>query len=125
MLVVRNDQTSSNLHVMKNGAISACLICDDEYPKRVAFSLLQSLINSQITLQYVIKECQDPSNTYQIMRIQKNVDMTKVTLYNTIDKMLERGEKIDDIVKKSEALSDISKDFYDKGKRLNSCCSIA
>lgn len=65
------------------------------------------------------------------MRIQKELDevclvvclfivdrctdfllQTKITLHKTIEKVLERGEKIDDLVQKSDGLSAQSKMFY-------------
>jgi hypothetical protein len=47
-----------------------------------------------------------------IMKIQKDLDETKIVLHKTIEKVLERGEKIDDLVAKSDGLSAQSKMFY-------------
>jgi hypothetical protein len=46
------------------------------------------------------------------MKIQKDLDETKIVLHKTIEKVLERGEKIDDLVAKSDGLSAQSKMFY-------------
>jgi synaptobrevin family protein YKT6 len=48
------------------------------------------------------------------MKIQKELDETKVILHKTIESVLERGEKIDDLVAKSQGLSDTSRMFYSK-----------
>jgi len=48
------------------------------------------------------------------MRIQKELDETKIVLHKTIESVLQRGEKIDDLVAKSDGLSAQSKAFYSK-----------
>ena len=45
-------------------------------------------------------------------------------MIDNVEKILERGEKIEDLVKRSEYLSKSSKDFYRRSKKLNRCCSI-
>jgi hypothetical protein len=46
------------------------------------------------------------------MKIQKELDETKIVLHKTIESVLERGEKIDSLVAKSDGLSAQSKMFY-------------
>jgi synaptobrevin family protein YKT6 len=48
------------------------------------------------------------------MKIQKELDETKIVLHKTIESVLQRGEKIDDLVAKSDGLSAQSKMFYSK-----------
>lgn len=43
---------------------------------------------------------------------------TKITLHKTIESVLQRGEKIDDLVQKSDGLSAQSKMFYREFMRL-------
>jgi synaptobrevin homolog YKT6 len=54
------------------------------------------------------------------MKIQKDLDETKIVLHKTIEKVLERGEKIDDLVAKSDGLSAQSKMFYRKSNSPDS-----
>lgn len=58
------------------------------------------------------------------MQIQKELDETKIVLHKTIESVLERGEKIDNLVAKSDGLSAQSKMFYQSAKKQNSCCTI-
>ena len=52
--------------------------------------------------------------------------MTHLTLqHSTIEAVLERGEKLDDLVDKSEALSMQSKAFYKTARKTNSCCGTS
>jgi len=46
------------------------------------------------------------------MKIQRELDETKIVLHKTIESVLERGEKIDSLVQKSDGLSAQSKMFY-------------
>lgn len=46
------------------------------------------------------------------MKIQRELDETKIVLHKTIESVLQRGEKIDDLVEKSDGLSAQSKVFY-------------
>lgn len=42
--------------------------------------------------------------------------------HKTIESVLERGEKLDNLVERSNALSAQSKMFYKTAKKQNSCC---
>ena len=57
------------------------------------------------------------------MKIQKELDETKIVLHKTIESVLERGEKIDTLVNKSNDLSSQSKAFYTQGMCF-SCASL-
>lgn len=54
------------------------------------------------------------------MKIQKELDETKIVLHKTIESVLQRGEKIDDLVAKSDGLSAQSKMFYSELWRFHS-----
>jgi hypothetical protein len=60
----------------------------------------------------MIDKYQDPTQADNIAKIQKELDETKVILHNTVESVLARGEKLDDLVAKSEGLSMQSKMFY-------------
>jgi hypothetical protein len=63
-------------------------------------------------LKPMIDKYQDPTQADNIAKIQKELDETKVILHNTVESVLARGEKLDDLVAKSEGLSMQSKMFY-------------
>lgn len=60
----------------------------------------------------------------KIMKLNVQLAETKELLHQTIDKVLERGEKLDDLVDKSATLSAQSKLFYKQAKKTNSCCIV-
>ncbi|KAF8790175.1 synaptobrevin homolog YKT6-like [Argiope bruennichi] len=122
--------------------LSAALISDHEYPHRVAHTLLNKVLeefsnkfapsawtgdpNSIAfpTLEKYLLDYQDPRQADSLTKIQDELDETKIILHNTLQAVLERGEKLDDLVVKSEQLSMQSKTFYKTARKTNSCCVI-
>ena len=142
--------------------IAGIIISDPDYPALVAHQLLSKVVdeflsqhprseyaNAASTISfpalkdYIVKY-QDPQQADSIMKIQKELDETKIVLHKTIESVLERGEKIDDLVQKSDGLSAQSKVcgpvrcltvvreseaddlqmFYTQAKKQNSCCVV-
>ena len=68
---------------------------------------------------------QDPAEADKLTKIQRELDQTKAILHETIESLLDRGEKLDDLVGKSDALSFASKQFYKQAKKTNSCCNMS
>lgn len=115
-----------HVHVRSNG-LAAVAVCDAEYPSRVAFTLLMKVQEDFMTahadatwldatdelafppLDDMIRKYQDPHEADAIMKIQKDLDDTKIILHKTIDSVLERGVKLDNLVEKSTDLSAQSK----------------
>ncbi|KAF9074393.1 snare-like protein [Rhodocollybia butyracea] len=131
-------------HVYNRGGaeqLAAVIITDQEYPVRPAFSILTKVLDDFITkvpqssfstpsainfteIQTYVSKYQDPKQADTIMRIQQELDETKIVLHKTIESVLERGEKLDNLVDRSNALSAQSKMFYKTAKKQNSCCII-
>ena len=51
------------------------------------------------------------------MKVQAELDETKIILHKTIESVLERGEKLDNLVERSDALSAQSRMFYKTAKK--------
>ncbi|EPS97160.1 hypothetical protein FOMPIDRAFT_1025152 [Fomitopsis schrenkii] len=131
-------------HVYNRGGaeqLAGVIITDHEYPVRPAFSLLTKLLDDFIAKVPVasyaspaaisfpeansyIAKYQDPRQADAIMKVQQELDETKIILHKTIESVLERGEKINDLVDRSNALSMQSKAFYKTAKKQNSCCVV-
>ncbi|KAG9220061.1 hypothetical protein CCMSSC00406_0007921 [Pleurotus cornucopiae] len=131
-------------HVYNRGGaeqLAAVIITDQEYPVRPAFSLLTKILDdftakvpqssysnpSAISFSEIngyIQRYQDPRQADTIMKVQQELDETKIVLHKTIESVLERGEKLDNLVERSTALSAQSKMFYKTAKKQNSCCVI-
>ena len=94
----------------RSEGVAGIIISDHEYPALVAHQLLGKVLdeflskfprsswaNSNAEVPFpVLKEYlakyQDPQNADGIMKIQKELDETKIVLHKTIESVLERGE---------------------------------
>lgn len=122
-------------------------VTDIEYNWRVAFSLLSDLVPlfqqtfrgkyDNVTastadnflpwahLNEALVKYQNPEEEDKLLRMKKDIDETKILMYTAIEDLLERGQKIDDLVAQSEDLSYASKTFYSQAKQTNAgCCSV-
>ena len=75
-------------------------------------------------LEPALVEYQEPTKVDRIARVDKQLAETKEVLHRTIESVLQRGEKLDDLVEKSGNLSAQSKMFYRTANKT-SCCVIA
>ncbi|TMW50411.1 hypothetical protein DOY81_004512 [Sarcophaga bullata] len=124
--------------------LAGVLIADHEYPQRVGHTLITKILEefaakvpaelwesaneSSVdfpSLPAYLAKYQDPKEADALTKMQNDLDETKIILKNTIEAVLERGEKIDDMVIKSENLSIQSKAFYKTAKKTNSCCNFS
>ncbi|KAM9392745.1 synaptobrevin homolog YKT6 isoform 3-T4 [Pholidichthys leucotaenia] len=128
---------------VRNDNLSGVAIADTEYPQRVCFSLLDKVLDEfskQVdsidwpsgnpeTITYKaldihLSKYQNPREADAMSKVQAELDETKVILHNTMESLLERGEKLDDLVAKSEHLGTQSKAFYKTARKQNSCCEV-
>uniref|UniRef100_A0A3P8ZFY4 Synaptobrevin homolog YKT6 n=1 Tax=Esox lucius TaxID=8010 RepID=A0A3P8ZFY4_ESOLU len=130
---------------VRNDSLSAVVIADSEYPQRVAFTLLDKVleefsrqvdsidwpsgnpdtINYKALDMHLAKyQVQNPREADAMSKVQAELDETKIILHNTMESLLERGEKLDDLVQKSEHLGNQSKAFYKTARKQNSCCEV-
>ncbi|KLO12328.1 snare-like protein [Schizopora paradoxa] len=132
------------MHVLRpvdGKRIVGAAVTDPEYPDRVAQGLLSKLTKdfleevpeenfgnrAKITfpaIHSMLRKYQDPKEADPIMKVQKDLDETKIILHKTIESVLDRGEKLDNLVDRSNALSSQTKMFYKTAKKQNSCCVV-
>ncbi|DAZ95219.1 TPA: hypothetical protein N0F65_003454 [Lagenidium giganteum] len=138
---IKHEEYTCHVHVRRDG-LAGIVVADEEYPPRVAFALLNKLLEDYeketkgswktqggqpqewAPMTKALQEYQDPSKADKIAAIQKELDETTAVLSKTIDNVLERGERLDDLVSKSQDLSSQSKVFYKQAKKTNSCCVV-
>ncbi|ROW09433.1 hypothetical protein VMCG_02464 [Cytospora schulzeri] len=126
----------------RSEGVCGIIISDHAYPALVAHQLLSKVVDEFLEsnprsswetgeprlampqLKEYLNKYQDPHQADSILKIQKELDETKIVLHKTIESVLQRGEKIDDLVQKSDGLSAQSKMFYQQAKKNNSCCVI-
>jgi synaptobrevin family protein YKT6 len=115
------------------------MVTDREYPALVAHQVLSKIvdeflnknpvanwINSDAKVpfpelkEYLVKY-QNPEEADSIMKIQKELDETKIVLHKTIQSVLERGESMNKLAENSERLSFSTKAFAKQAQKENSC----
>ena len=101
------------------------LVTDNEYPVSVAFELLTKLSLEPILLYKILDDCQDPRTISPLFRLREQLDETLVIMHENVDRILERGEDLAELVEKSERLSANSKQFYKVARKHNRCCLIS
>ena len=125
--------------------IGVTIICDEEYPKRVAiefnlkihdnFKLFQTQNNlnlnsiekdTDVKYDYIaneIEEWQDPSKKDNIMKLQNELNDMQDIMRQNMNELLKREESLENLMKKSEDLSATSVNYYIQAKKTNRCCN--
>ena len=135
---------------VRNDNLAAVCFSDEEYPQKVIHTILTKILEDFTilipsippfvarhfwpepkkikdfdgVLENYLKKYQNPSEADVMMKLQAEIDETKIILHRTMEDLLGRGEKLDDLVEKSAYLKDSSKFFYKTAKKTNSCCGI-
>jgi hypothetical protein len=123
--------------------VCGIIITDAEYPALVAHQVLSKIIDEFLNKnpvssfknstskvpfpelkEYLVKY-QNPEEADSIMKIQKELDETKIVLHKTIQSVLERGENMNKLAENSERLSYSTKAFAKQAQKQNSCWYVA
>mmetsp|Transcript_109406 Transcript_109406/g.309519 ORF Transcript_109406/g.309519 Transcript_109406/m.309519 type:complete len:201 (+) Transcript_109406:118-720(+) len=123
--------------------LGAAVLVDEEYPQRVAFSLLSESVRiflermagkwedaaADIVLQCpeldeLFQKFQNPTEADKLTKIEKDLEEVKGTVMQSMDDLLKRGESLDQLMQKSKDLSSTSVQFYRTAKKNNQCCKM-
>ncbi|KAG7671012.1 hypothetical protein Ndes2526B_g01221 [Nannochloris sp. 'desiccata'] len=125
----------------KDGLVGIAFV-DQDYPARAGFCVVNKVLEdfqlqqgeawrgvtvdnpelAQTLLTDALLKFQDPAQADKLAKIQRDLDETKIILHKTIESVLDRGEKLDQLVDKSADLSMASQLFYKQARKANSCC---
>lgn len=113
-----------------SSGICSIMITEHDYPSLIAHQLLSKITDELLTLhppssltllssdlsfpnlKTYLLQYQDPSQVDSVTEIQRELDETKIVLHKTIESVLERNVKLEDLVMESEGLSAQSEMFY-------------
>ena len=132
--------------IANSDKIGVTMICDDEYPKRVAIDFLLKVHNdfkafiaekrldlniytNDTDVKYEniateIEEWQDPSKKDNLMKLQNELNDVTDIMRQNLNELLKREENLEALMQKSEDLSATSVSFYKQAKKTNSCCNL-
>lgn len=142
--VEADQNVNAMVHVyVRPDGLASVIVSDSEYPQRVAHTLLSKVMDDfantyppavwssmaersgkMASLAEALKKYQNPQEADPLMRLQKDLDDTKDILRSTLVNVLERGEKIDDLVARSSDLNFEAQAFYKTAKKTNRCCTL-
>ena len=152
--LARGDTVRLDLPELENATIFAhineqdlgtVIICDGEYPEQAAVKILLEM-QKKFTDVYsidllksyqadqemkfpemdaMINKYQDPKEADKLMKIEGELAEVQGMLHKTMQDLLDRGEKLDDLMKQSEDISGMAYNFYAGAKKSNQkCCSL-
>lgn len=123
--------------------VGAAVLIDQEYPMRVAFSLLSESVRiflekctgkwedlnadtpvSCPEIEELFQKFQNPAEADKLTKIEKDLEDVKGTVMQSMDDLLKRGESLDQLMQKSKDLSSTSVQFYRTAKKNNQCCKL-
>ncbi|XP_050644819.1 synaptobrevin homolog YKT6-like [Macaca thibetana thibetana] len=127
---------------VQNDSLAGVVITDNECPSLVAFTLLEKVLDEfskqvnrkdwpvrspatihSASLDGHLSRYQNPRDADPMTKVQAEPDETQIILHNTMDSLLERGEKLGGLVSKSKVLGTGA--FYKTALKQNSCCAMA
>jgi len=119
------------------------VVADKDYPQRAAYGLINQFLGEYdeankgkwkeekkdvneepLYLSADLKKWQKPEEADKMMKIQKNLDDIKNVMHKNIEQVLTRGQKLEDLMERSDDLSAASKQFYKQAKKTNQCCKM-
>lgn len=119
------------------------VLIDDTYPQRVAHGLVSEMLvefsqlhsgrweglQQDVTMPFakgdeLLAKFQDPEKADKLTKIRSDIEEVKNLAMKTLDDLMNRGEKLDDLVAKSNDLNAMSKKFYTDAKKNNQCCRL-
>ncbi|CAD7670483.1 unnamed protein product [Nyctereutes procyonoides] len=109
---------------VQHDSLAGMVIMDSEYPFWVAFALPEKI---PCTIHYVsldghLRRYQNLREADTRPKVQTELDVIKIILHNTMEPLLELGEKLDDLVSKSKVLGTQSKAPNRTGAKRRQCC---
>lgn len=79
-----------------------------------------------VPLKDFLEAMQNPSNVDKLSEMRQEMEDTKDIVYQNLEKLLERGNKLEDVLKRSDDLSGAAKMFALEAKKANRCrfCTV-
>ena len=106
--------------VMKDKNLSVA-VCDDMFPRRLVFAFLERVSAGNPTKNFILSEMEFFStnpDADKIRRIQTDVNEVKDLMMENISKVLYRGERLEDIDRKTDDLRLTSGQFQHRSSAL-------
>eukprot|EP01102_Stenamoeba_stenopodia_P001119 TRINITY_DN1097_c0_g1_i1.p1 TRINITY_DN1097_c0_g1~~TRINITY_DN1097_c0_g1_i1.p1 ORF type:complete len:202 (+),score=50.28 TRINITY_DN1097_c0_g1_i1:185-790(+) len=139
------DSHGYKLHAyVRPDRLSCAITSDESYQARVAFTFMYQAYDEFMKLHPIetwqnastdldlsvpklaelLTKFQDPAEADKIAKIQNDLDKTKDIIINSMQQLMDRGERLEVLAQRSEDLSFQSKVFLERSQDMNKCCVI-
>jgi REP element-mobilizing transposase RayT len=118
---------SYKLYMFKNKQLTLFFLIDpnntlNQISENALKRLCYKIYNLEVPREVVFKNFNELIAEDKIAKVQNQLVETKEELVKTITLVLDRGEKLEDMIKKTEGLEKEAIIFRGKAKKLNRCC---
>jgi len=124
------------------------MIADQDYPQRAAFQCINRFLQEYTDsvgeewkeetkdvaarsgtsepafLKAVMRQWQNPREADNLLRAQSSLDDVTQIMRKNMQQILARGQTLEDLMRQSDDLSDVSRQFYKQAKKTNQCCKM-
>lgn len=102
------------------------VITDPSYPPYLVNTLVENLktVQDQQAIDKLWNQFSDGKNADKLQQIKTTLDESKVILLDSLDKLMDRGESLNELMEKSDELKNASVSFARKTEEMNRCCYI-
>jgi synaptobrevin family protein YKT6 len=123
-------------HLFRKGNAATVFVCTDDYPSRVAYTILNEIMaeydqcqgrypgGKSSVIQRGIREYQDPAKADKLTQIQQNLDEIQNIMVQNLEAAIARGESLSQLADKSQQISEQSKLFAREAEKMNRCCAL-
>ena len=118
----------SILYIYRHNKVNYYIVCTENIKKLTILGLLSRImkISDHKERDKLINDFNEDPQKYLDQIDQIDGDLKEITeiMNKNIGEIIDRQEKIGDILERSERLTQESKEFYIHAKKLNRCCNI-
>ena len=115
---------ASFLYMYKSRQVSLFFLLDKPVNEFALHNLSRKIDQLEVPRDVVWKQFDTLLSKDNIANLQKHVEDTQDIMAENITMLLDRGEKLDQLIDKSNQLTTQSKLFSKKARQLHSCCTI-
>lgn len=115
-----NDDKTYKFFSLVHNEYTYIACANDDYPGIIALRFLQDARYGDVDK--LLEEYRDPASKHTLLQVQNEVEETKEVLSKTLLAVLERNDKLEDLVARSEHLCYETKLLFKSAKKKNSCC---
>lgn len=115
---------ASLLYMYKTRQVTLFFLLNKPVNEFALHNLCRKIDNLEISREIVFEQFNVLLSKDKIANLQKHVEDTQDIMAENITMLLDRGEKLDQLIDKSNQLTTQSKLFSKKARQLHSCCTI-